>query len=66
MTEDVFSKPLKPGDTENQTVGCRHNQPDFCSKNRLPKICANVRADGICMKTPRGWKGQYLKMGGVE
>jgi hypothetical protein len=66
MTDSVYLKPLQPGDTENQTAGCRHNKPGFCGKNGLPKICANVRSDGICMKPPRGWKGQFLELGGVK
>jgi hypothetical protein len=66
MTSDAFLKPLKLGDTETQTVGCRHNKPGFCGKNGLPKICANVRIDGICMKPPRGWNGQFSKLGGMR
>jgi hypothetical protein len=65
-SENAFAKPLHPEETEKQTVGCRHNKPAFCVKNRLPKVCAFVRADGICLKPPRGWTAQYLKLGGEK
>lgn len=64
MSVDVFQAPLRPGDTDKQTIGCRHNKPMFCAKNRLPKICAFVRTDGVCLNPPRGWRGQYRKLGG--
>ena len=36
----AFHAPLNPKDTEKQTVGCRHTQPEICAKNRMPKKCA--------------------------
>jgi len=56
---NAFHDPLKAGDTAEQTVGCRHTNPDICSKNGLPKICGLVRHDGICLSPPLSWKKQY-------
>lgn len=28
-----FTSPLVEGDTENQTVGCRQNNPEICKYN---------------------------------
>ena len=28
----AFHAPLNPRDTEKQTEGCRHTQPDICAK----------------------------------
>lgn len=55
----AFHAPLKPKDTETQTVGCRHTNPDICAKNRLPKVCAFVRGDGICLAPPQSWPKQF-------
>lgn len=35
-----FNVPLNPQDTEQQTYGCRANNPDICGNNGLPNICA--------------------------
>jgi hypothetical protein len=59
---EAFHKPLQPGDTRTLTVGCRHNNPDHCMKNGLPKVCAFVRADGICQSPPKSWPKQYQKL----
>lgn len=59
-----FNDPIKPGDTEYQTVGCRQNNPDICANNCLPGICAFVREDGICQKPSRAWKKQYEMLKG--
>ena len=60
--KNAFHAPLKSNDTETQTVGCRHTNPDICSKNMMSNICAYVREDGICMKPPASWKKQYHKL----
>ena len=54
--------PLHPLDTGEQTVGCRHSHPSFCSKNRLPKVCALVRKDHICHAPPHSWKKRFLEL----
>jgi hypothetical protein len=60
----TFHEPLKPGDTPEKTVGCRHTNPNICSKNMLPNVCAFVRADKMCLYPPRSWKKQYTKLNG--
>jgi hypothetical protein len=59
---DVFHLPLKSGDTAEQTVGCRHTNPNICAKNGLPKSCGLVRPDGICLTPPQSWKKQFLRL----
>jgi hypothetical protein len=59
---EAVHKQLQPGDTQTLTVGCRHNNPDHCMKNGLPKVCAFVRADGICQSPPKSWQKQYQKL----
>jgi hypothetical protein len=61
-TPNIFHKPLKAGDTPEQTVGCRHTNPDICAKNALPKVCGLVRPDGICQNPPQSWKKQYKQL----
>ena len=61
-----FNAPLREEDTEEQTFGCRQNNPDICGNNGLPELCAFVREDCICMKPPRSWKKQYKALGGKE
>lgn len=58
----AFHAPLKPQDAEKQTEGCRYTNPDICAKNRMPKVCAFVRDDGICTSPPASWKKQYKKL----
>ena len=58
----AFHAPLNPLDTEKQTVGCRHTQPDICAKNGLPKVCALVRADKTCYAPPTSWPKQFQKL----
>ena len=57
-----FHEPLQEGDSETQTVGCRHTNPDICAKNSMPGKCAFVSSDGICLAPPRSWKLQYSKL----
>ena len=62
-----FHAPLNPLDSENQTEGCRANNPDICANNGLEGICAFYSEDGICKRPSRRWKEQYraLKEKGV-
>lgn len=57
-----FGAPLGEKDTEKQTQGCRHTNPDICAKNSLPAVCAFVRSDGICLAPSRAWAAQYRKL----
>ena len=60
----IFHAPLKPKDSEVQTEGCRHTNPDICANHSLPKVCAFVRADGMCLKPPTSWAKQYRALAG--
>jgi hypothetical protein len=62
QNENIFHAPLHPLDTENQTYGCRHTNPDICAKNGLPKVCALIRADKICYSPPKSWPKQFQKL----
>ena len=57
-----FHAPLHPLDNERQTYGCRYTTPEFCGKNSLPKVCALVRADKICLAPPYLWPKQFKKL----
>lgn len=46
----AFHAPLKSKDSELQTEGCRHTNPDICASNALPKVCAFARSEGLCVK----------------
>jgi hypothetical protein len=59
---NAFHAPLQQNDTAEQTVGCRHTQPAICAKNSIPKVCAFVRPDGMCLAPPQSWKKQFLKL----
>jgi hypothetical protein len=58
----AFHAPLHPLDSDNQTHGCRHANPNVCGKNSLTGVCAFVRKDNICLSTPTSWKKQYKKL----
>ncbi|MBI5542881.1 MAG: hypothetical protein HY901_03260 [Deltaproteobacteria bacterium] len=53
---------LRPGDSADQTVGCRLFNATSCGKHSQPGVCAFAREDGICQAPPRGWKLQYAKL----
>ena len=57
-----FKAPLNPEDTEEQTYGCRQNNPDICKNNGIIDTCAFVREDGICKQPSRAWKKQFEKL----
>jgi hypothetical protein len=59
---NAFHEPLKNGDSEKETVGCRHTNPNICAKNMMPNKCAFSRADGICKAPPSSWKNQFAKL----
>ena len=63
MSKDSpFHAPLHPSDTEMQTHGCRHTNPDICAKNLLSNVCAFARIDGMCLAPPKSWKKQFAKL----
>lgn len=57
-----FHAPLNRKDSESQTVGCRHTNPDICRNNSLDGICAFVREDGMCVCPPKSWPKQFQKL----
>ncbi len=54
--------PLNERDTEMQTYGCRHSNPDICKLKSAPSICAFANDDKICRNPPRSWKKIYVKL----
>lgn len=58
----AFKAPLNELDTEEQTYGCRANNPDICKNNGIPNVCAFEREDCICKQPSKAWKKQYLKL----
>ncbi len=54
--------PLKDGDTETMTVGCRANDPEICKNNGLPEVCAFIREDSMCLAPSKAWKKQFQKL----
>ena len=62
----TFHAPLNPLDSEKQTVSCRHTNPDICAKNGLPKVCALVRVDKMCLAPPMKRPKQFQKLVGVK
>jgi len=60
--DKAFHAPLHPLDTEKQTHGCRHTNPDICSRHHMPKVCAFARADNICLAPPMSWPKQFKKL----
>lgn len=63
--KNAFHAPLRKGDTETKTVGCRHTQPNLCSKNMRSDVCAFARADGLCVSPPSSWKKQFQKLANI-
>jgi len=59
---DAFHKSLHPLDTKVKTFGCRHTNPDICSKNGMPGKCAFTTKDKICYSPPASWSRQYDKL----
>lgn len=61
-----FHAPLTAEDSEKQTDGCRHSNPDFCSNHSLSEICAFVRKDGMCFRPPMTWPKQFFALKSAE
>ena len=64
MKRELFNskKSLCSKDSENKTYGCRHSNPNICSNNSIPGICAFTSEDCICKKPPRSWKKLYEEL----
>ena len=60
--KDAFNKALHIKDTEEQTYGCRYSNPDICKRNSIPKVCAFVRDDNMCLSPSSLWKKQFRKL----
>lgn len=60
--EKAFRAPLHPLDTDKQTFGCRHTNPDICGKYQMLGVCAFVRSDNMCAAPPMSWPKQFLKL----
>ena len=59
-----FKSSLNEMDTEEQTYGCRANNPDICGNNGIPNVCAFESEDCICKKPSMAWKKQYKRLKG--
>lgn len=53
---------LNPIDTETQTFGCRHTNPNICNSCYMDNVCAFVRDDRICKKPSAAWKKFFKKL----
>jgi hypothetical protein len=54
--------PLHPLDTEKQTFGCRHTNPDICASNGMVGKCAFTRKDNICLIPPSSWARHFAAL----
>lgn len=61
-----FNAPLCEFDSEEQTYGCRQNNPDICGSNDIEGICVFSSEDGICKRPSKAWKKQYNKLKSEE
>ena len=53
---------LSEKDTLEQTLGCRHSNPNICRNHSTPGKCAFVREDQLCLMPPRSWKDIYRRL----
>jgi hypothetical protein len=60
--KEIFHAPLMPKDTATQTEDCRHTNPNICASHSIPKVCAFVRADKMCLKPPASWPKQFERL----
>jgi hypothetical protein len=58
----IFDEPLQSSDSETQTVGCRHTNPEICAKNSIQGKCAFTSKDNICKTPPASWPKKYMKL----
>ena len=62
----VLTAPLNNGDTEQQTYGCRHSNPEICKACFLDEVCAFSSSDNICKRPSKSWKRYYHKLLGEK
>jgi hypothetical protein len=55
-------RPLSEFDTELQTLGCRHSNPNVCKNNSTEGKCAFVRDDNICLLVPSSWRKIFMEL----
>jgi hypothetical protein len=60
-----FSAPLRDGDSETQTQGCRSANRYNCANYQYPGLCAFVRDDLVCRRPSARWKKQYQALKGI-
>lgn len=53
---------LNTVDTETQTYGCRHSNPDICGSCYVNNVCAFSSKDSICKKPSIKWKKAYKEL----
>lgn len=58
--------PLHNEDTENQTYGCRANNPTICKNCYIEGVCAFTSTDHICKSPSAKWKKYYKKLQETE
>ncbi len=59
-------KDLHEQDTEKNTFGCKHSNPESCRYNDQVGICAFVDPKNICKKPPRSWAETYRYLKELE
>ncbi|MDD7051744.1 MAG: hypothetical protein PUI41_12630 [Lachnospiraceae bacterium] len=64
--KEAYEAPLTEYDTSEQTLGCRHTNPDICKYADVANVCAFVREDGMCMQPGRKWKKKYMELKGTD
>lgn len=57
-----LTNPLNPLDSETQTFGCRHTNPDICGSCFLEGTCAFVTEDNVCRKPSKAWGRCFQKL----
>jgi hypothetical protein len=57
-----FNASLNKLDSEDQTYGCRANNPNICGSCYMEGVCAFVCDDEICKRPTNAWKKQYNKL----
>lgn len=53
---------LHKEDSDNQTFGCRHSNPDICGYCYLEGICAFNSPNNICKHPSAKWKKIYIEL----
>lgn len=59
------SDPLNKLDSEKQTYGCRHKDPEFCKFIDTDE-CAFKRIDETCKKPSSSWKKLFKSLNEIQ